>query len=63
MMKSGAQPARFVIGQQIVFFLIVGAALFIQGGTGPVWPWVLFVVWQGLLLWQYYKIYRSVGQR
>jgi hypothetical protein len=61
--KSEAQPARFVIGQQIGLFLIVGAVLFIQGGPVPVWLWVLFAVWQGLLLWQYYKIYRSVAHR
>ena len=62
-MKSRAQPARFVIGQQIGLFLIVGAVLFVKGGTGPVWLWVLFAVWQGLLLWQYYRMYRSIAHR
>lgn len=62
-MKSRAQPATFVIGQQIGLFLIVGAVLFVKGGIGPVWLWVLFAVWQGLLLWQYYRIYRSIGRR
>jgi hypothetical protein len=59
MMKSKAQPARFVIGQQIGLLLIVGAVSFVQGAPAPVWLWVLFAVWQGLLLWQYYRIYRD----
>lgn len=62
-MKSKVQPARFVIGQQIGLFLIAGAVLSVQGGSGPAWLWVLFAVWQGLLLWQYYRMYRSIRQR
>ncbi|MEV8148929.1 hypothetical protein AB0O52_12425 [Arthrobacter sp. NPDC080073] len=62
MMKSKAQPARFVIGQQIGLLLIAGAVWFVQGRPGPAWLWVLFAVWQGLLVWQYYRIYRSTGQ-
>ncbi|MDQ0032187.1 hypothetical protein [Arthrobacter bambusae] len=63
MMKSRAQPARFVIGQQVGLLLIAGAVLFVQGGHGPAWLWVLFAVWQGLLLWQYSRMYRSIRQR
>ncbi len=62
-MKPRTQPARFVIGRQIGLFLIVGAVLFVQGGSGPVCLWVVFVVWQGLLLWQYFRMCGSIGQR
>lgn len=63
MTKSTAQSGRFVIGQQIGLLLIAGAVLFTQGGHGPVWLWLLFAVWQGLLLWLYYRMYRSIRQR
>lgn len=62
-MKSRTQPARFVIGQQIGLCLIAGAVLFVPGGRGPVWLWVLLAVWQGLLLWQYYRMYTFIGER
>lgn len=63
MTTSRAQPPRFVVGQQVGLLLIAVAVLFAQGGRGPVWLWVLFAVWQGLLLWQYYRMYRSIRQR
>ncbi len=50
---------RFAVGQQIGLLSITIAVLSTKRDTFPAWLVVLLVVWQGLLLWQYYSIYRS----
>lgn len=59
MKKTARQPTRFVVGQQIGLILVAVAAFLTQRGSVPIWLAVLLAIWQALLLWQYYVIYRT----
>ncbi|MFW0771924.1 hypothetical protein ACLRGI_02000 [Paenarthrobacter nitroguajacolicus] len=59
MKKSVRQPVRFVVGQQVGLILVAVAGFLTYGGVGPIWLVVLVAIWQALLLWQYYVLYRT----
>ena len=59
MNKTARPDTRFVVGQQIGLILVATAAFLTQGGVGPVWLVVLLAIWQALLFWQYYVLFRT----